>query len=166
MRVPSASLEQALVLIVRHIVGEHVTIEFPNTIAVPDGAAGAWGSSGHGIATAAGVYLGDERKIRIAMNDRDYRSPVRAALHECFHAVEDILLTDKEMRSLERQHDKFRRIAQAYADLTDAQLKDLDKSELRAIAFEANPRCCKVFRSVLSGQMAKRYPLLINRLRR
>lgn len=128
-------IEKLLTNLIRRVAGEHVKIGFSDQVEFKSN--GAWGSYGEGRQTAAGTYRPAERLIRIALADPLYNHQGQTALHESFHAVEHLLLNDREMRTLKKADPELRATAQKYADLTDKQAKELAGYEVRAIAFEA-----------------------------
>lgn len=128
-------IEKLLTNLIRRVAGEHVKIGFSDQVEFKSN--GAWGSYGEGRQTAAGTYRPAERLIRIALADPLYNHQGQTALHESFHAVEHLLLNDREMKTLKKADPELRATAQKYADLTDKQAKELAGYEVRAIAFEA-----------------------------
>lgn len=130
-------LKARLSAIIKRIAGDHVSVAFPDQIALPKSARTGWGSSVEGKETAAGAYMPADRLIRIALNDPMYQHRTNTAVHESFHAVEHLLLNDREMAVLKKAEPELRKQAQEFADLTEKQASELADYEVRAIAFEA-----------------------------
>lgn len=130
-------LEQRLTAMVRHIAGENVQVAFPNQIPLWKEMAQGWGSYKDKFRTAAGSYIPADRLIKIALADPKYGYQTSTAVHEAFHAVEHLLLTDKEMAVLKAAEPQLRKVAQDHAELTDKQAQELADYEVRAIAFQA-----------------------------
>jgi len=130
-------LEKQLTAVVRGIAGPHVRVAFQDKIPLPDSSLKAWGSYTKGVYTAAGTYIPAERLIKIALADPKYRHVASTTLHESFHAVENLLLNDREMAVLKKAEPQLRNIAQGFAELSTEQAAELVPFEVRAIAFEA-----------------------------
>lgn len=139
---PSAKLkrnaiERTLTAAVRRIAGSHVQVAFLDILPFPEEGNIGWGSFGTARRTAAGSYVPADRLVTIALADPKYRRHHRTAVHEAFHAVEHLLLTDAEMDVLRDAEPELRQIVMDYSGLPQSQVAEIADYEIRAIAFEA-----------------------------
>jgi hypothetical protein len=128
-------MEAHLTDMIRQQVGKHVLIKFTNKVSMIGNAEGYGGKFADEI-TAAGMYFPAERIIQIAMADPRYPDLWRTALHEPFHAVQDLLATQSELKILKREDGRLREIATRELNLTPEQSAGMSQIEVQAVAYD------------------------------
>ena len=134
-RAKRKQIEAELTDLIRHQIGTHAKIKFPNKIPAktpPEGYGGKFVCE----KTFAGLYRPGKQIIEIALADNRYPDIWRTALHEPFHVVQDLLATDAELKILKREDGRLREVAAKVLHLTPEQARDMSPQEVQATAYD------------------------------